>query len=340
MSLYIASSLNTQNELLMKNLMEFYKNSENLNRMMRIINGESKISLRIVDWFVTNYSKKQYTVYSLDGGSTRFKVYNDYKLKLKAYSKKRFDPFCRWERITIPYDTEKFMETTIGQLNFFKWAIENKIIDLRKTQEKITASELLSQRMVIVNTELASAQAVVLKELAYNKNPDNPYVVMVDARSAEQILSDSKPAATSESKSSMVKTTISMEASEQQAILALRQKLGTTNIYGLTIKKQETFDDIGRRIYIATATGVAVPIPTDLMTVVKVTYKNQLGDIITDTRAYSGSTYLSQSQAAAATLAEFKSIKNTKVLGLAVVTRNTNTSSTNTNGIRLNTHNN
>jgi hypothetical protein len=47
---------------------------------------------------------------------------------LKAYAKRNFDPFCRWERITIPYDSENYMETTIGQLNFFKWAIENKII--------------------------------------------------------------------------------------------------------------------------------------------------------------------------------------------------------------------
>jgi hypothetical protein len=103
--------------------------------MMRIINGETKISLRIVDWFVTNFSKKYYTVYEIANNrdeSTRFKVYNDYKLKLKAYSKRRFDPFCRWERITVPYDNEKFMETTIGQLNFFKWAIENKIVDYIK----------------------------------------------------------------------------------------------------------------------------------------------------------------------------------------------------------------
>jgi hypothetical protein len=102
--------------------------------MMHIINGETKISLRIVDWFVTNYAKKYYTVYELPDqrdpiGSQRFKVYNDYKLKLKAYSKRRFDPFCRWERISVPYDDEKTMETTIGQLNFFKWAIENQIID-------------------------------------------------------------------------------------------------------------------------------------------------------------------------------------------------------------------
>ena len=134
MSLYCATNLHTQNELLMNNLMDFYKNRDNLKRMMCIINGESKISLRIVDWFVTNFAKKYYTVYELpinkgSNETTRFKVYNDYKLKLKAYSKKRFDPFCRWERISIPYDNEKYMETTIGQLNFFKWAIENKIID-------------------------------------------------------------------------------------------------------------------------------------------------------------------------------------------------------------------
>lgn len=129
---YIANT-NTQNELLMKNLMDFYNNHDNLNKMMCIINGESKISLRIVDWFVTNFAKKFYTVYELENKhsetTSRFKVYNDYKLKLKAYSKRRFDPFCRWERISIPYDDEKYMETTIGQLNFFKWAIESKIVD-------------------------------------------------------------------------------------------------------------------------------------------------------------------------------------------------------------------
>ena len=106
------------------------KISQNLIKMMRIINGDENISLRIVDWFVTNYAKKYYTVYDIikKNEKCRFKVYNDYKLKLKAYSKRRFDVFCRWERIKINYDVNKYMETTIGQLNFFKWAIENDII--------------------------------------------------------------------------------------------------------------------------------------------------------------------------------------------------------------------
>ena len=119
----------TQNDLLLTNLMEFYRDEKTLNRMLKIITGESKISLRIVDWFSTNYAKKYYTLIEDQEGGKRFKVYVDYKLKLKAYSKKRFDPFCRWDRISIPYKKETCIETTIGQLNFFKWALENKVID-------------------------------------------------------------------------------------------------------------------------------------------------------------------------------------------------------------------
>ena len=129
MSVYNRCS--TQDELILQNLKEFYKNKDYLKKMISIVNGESNISLRIVDWFVTNYAKKYFTVYDIknsNGETERFKVYNDYKLKLKAYSKKRFDPFCRWERIQFPYDENNFVETTIGQLNFFKWSLENNII--------------------------------------------------------------------------------------------------------------------------------------------------------------------------------------------------------------------
>ena len=121
------SNYTTQNDLLMTNLMKFYDEDNNLETMLKIINGESPISLRIIDWFATNYAKKFFTVYEV-GANRRFKVYVDYKLKLKAYSKRRFDPFCRWDRITIPYSGGTFIQTTIGQLNFFKWALENGVV--------------------------------------------------------------------------------------------------------------------------------------------------------------------------------------------------------------------
>lgn len=174
MSAYTTNHTNTQNYLLMKNLMDFYKDRNHLHKMMRIINGESKISLRIVDWFVTNFAKKNYTVYELmladsstnnQPSSQRFKVYNDYKLKLKSYSKKRFDPFCRWERITIPYDDEKCMETTIGQLNFFKWAIENNIIDYIDNHYDAIESDMNSRNSTSKRKHSLKNSGIVSNEL-------------------------------------------------------------------------------------------------------------------------------------------------------------------------------
>jgi len=128
----------SQDELLLQNLLEFYKNIDHMEKVMAIVNGESDISLRIVDWFVTNFAKQQYTSYMIPTQTgilkdivedTKFKVYDRYKLQLKAYSKRRFDPFCRWERISIPYRDGLRMETTLGQLNFFKWAIEHRVLE-------------------------------------------------------------------------------------------------------------------------------------------------------------------------------------------------------------------
>lgn len=139
--------LTTQNDLLLSKLKEFYREEEHLTKMLEIINGTSKISLRIIDWFVTNFAKKHYTVIepvmesSLSSSSTkhRIKVYDEYKLKLKAYSKVRFDPFCRWERISIPLTETSYIQTTIGQLNFFKWALENHIV--KYVEDNIAAIE-------------------------------------------------------------------------------------------------------------------------------------------------------------------------------------------------------
>ena len=146
-----SSLYNTQNDLLLHKVLRFYNENggANMDLMLSVINGTTNISLRIMDWFVTNYSKKHYTVYDLVGsgngagagaGAKRFKVYVDYKLKLRAYSKKRFDPFCRWDRINVPHKNgTTYIQTTLGQLNFFKWAIENEVI--RYIEENYTAIE-------------------------------------------------------------------------------------------------------------------------------------------------------------------------------------------------------
>lgn len=142
----MVSEFLTQNDLLLKNLLNFFEDDANLDELIKVITGQSKISLRIVDWFATNFSKKNYTVYNVS--DRRFKVYVDYKLKLKAYSKKRFDPFCRWERINIPYKENTTIETTIGQLNFFKWILENNIIEYIESNYELIENDMNSRNSI------------------------------------------------------------------------------------------------------------------------------------------------------------------------------------------------
>ena len=80
----------TKQDLLMDSLKEFYSINDNLNKLLDILKNKSNISLRIIDWYVTNYSKKNNCNYTLvkDNKSIKFNVYINYKLQLKGYSKK------------------------------------------------------------------------------------------------------------------------------------------------------------------------------------------------------------------------------------------------------------
>ena len=119
-----------KNHLLMDKINLFFINDNNKKILVNILNNEYNISLRVIDWFVTNYCKK-YNIFWVQDNS-RFVVYLNYKLQLKAYSKKYFDPFCRRDRIYFTYKNNTYLETTVGQLNFFKWIIENNIINYIK----------------------------------------------------------------------------------------------------------------------------------------------------------------------------------------------------------------
>ena len=124
----------SKEEVLLDSLHEFYKNKNNLNKILPIVTGTSELSLRVSDYFVTNYSKNN-SINLGNKNDTKYNVYHDYKNKLKSYNKRFFDPFCRinkkniTNKIAFKYDDEKYIVTTIGQLNFFRWAIRNKIID-------------------------------------------------------------------------------------------------------------------------------------------------------------------------------------------------------------------
>lgn len=122
--------IHCKQELIIQTLQRFYSQREDLSEIVSLLQGTSTISLRLIDWFVTNYSKAHSTSYILAG--QEFVVYMNYKNQLKAYSKKLFDPFCRRERILFQIPGHEAFLTTVGKLNFFRWAIEKGILDYIK----------------------------------------------------------------------------------------------------------------------------------------------------------------------------------------------------------------
>jgi hypothetical protein len=158
-----------QDELLLKSLLKFYRNNKDYLKIVGTISGQkTNISLREIDFTVTNYGRDKPIIYTIDDTSSiktkkNFNLYLDYKRQLKGYSKRLFDPFCRRQRIYVSYDlvdepiyledsdienykhNEDGIVTTIGQLNFFRWAIDKNVIDfcfnnkdlIKKEMEKI-----------------------------------------------------------------------------------------------------------------------------------------------------------------------------------------------------------
>ena len=141
------NKVNGKSALLLNSLLDYY--SQNMQILTYIVIQKNAISLRVLDWLVTNYAKKNNIIYIIkkNNENINFNIYIEYKNQLKAYSKKLFDPFCRRERIIVDIETlewemydecctkienkdeNKYIITTVGQLNFFKWFIENNILN-------------------------------------------------------------------------------------------------------------------------------------------------------------------------------------------------------------------
>lgn len=97
-------------------------------KIIDIINRKSKISLRLIEWFVSKYTQNHIIeIYDING--LPMNIYNSYHIKTKIYEKKYFDLFRRVNVIQYKFKNKDDMiiDTTISQLNFFKWLIENNI---------------------------------------------------------------------------------------------------------------------------------------------------------------------------------------------------------------------
>ena len=132
--------IHCKQELIIASLQRFYSGRQDLDEIVELLKGTSEVSLRLIDWFVTNFAKAHSTSYILNG--QEFVVYMNYKNQLKAYSKKLFDPFCRRERISFQIPGHDAFLTTVGKLNFFRWALEKGILDYIKGHQPEIEKEM------------------------------------------------------------------------------------------------------------------------------------------------------------------------------------------------------
>ena len=132
-------------QLVIESLQKFYASYPQIKEIMPYLQGTADLSLRLIDWFVTNYCRKHFIGYPLNG--KEFLVYVSYKSQLKAYSKQYFDPNCRRERIMFQIPGFEPFMTTVGKLNFFRWAIETKLLEyIEENYEKIQKERVDSMR--------------------------------------------------------------------------------------------------------------------------------------------------------------------------------------------------
>lgn len=118
-----------KSDILLNSIDTFYGTPENSQMLTQILSKTGGISLRNLEWFITNYSKKTNLMYKTTDGKI-FSVHCAYKSTLDGYSKKLFDPFCRSEKISYKVPgTNDEINTTVAQLNFIKWCIKNGIIN-------------------------------------------------------------------------------------------------------------------------------------------------------------------------------------------------------------------
>ena len=143
--------IDTKLSLLMKSLTDFYRNSIYIEQIKSIIDQNSVISLRILDWFITNYAKKHRTIITHNKQS--IDVYQNYKLQLKSFSKRQFDPFCRKNKIIFYYNDEDHIETSCGQLCFFRWCFENNILNYVKDNLSVIEQDMKNSLKSKKNTK-------------------------------------------------------------------------------------------------------------------------------------------------------------------------------------------
>lgn len=135
----------------LQKIQEYFDEDKLRHLLIPIITKSNGLSLRALDWLVTNYSKKMPIVYNVtppDCPEVIINVYRSYKTWLWNHKRKNFDPFRRGKRIYFDLDGQTY-ESTVGQLNFFYWASRYGVLEYARVHiDEIEKDQALTTKQV------------------------------------------------------------------------------------------------------------------------------------------------------------------------------------------------
>lgn len=113
---------------LKETLTAFYRDEEYNYSVLCTVTGmyESPISLRLIEWYVTDGLREVLPDHTLS---------TEYVDNLRIYTRKMFDPFRRSDRIELCLHGTR-IETTVGQMNFFRWFIKSGLWERMRGQHQ------------------------------------------------------------------------------------------------------------------------------------------------------------------------------------------------------------
>jgi hypothetical protein len=124
----------------------FYTDEMTRTLLIPIVTQTYDVSLRVVDWFVTNYTKRHKIIHMLNVNGTQepISIFSLYKDSLRHWRRKLFDPFRRRERVYFsnPDNISQIYETTCAQLNFLKWAFSYGILEQARLHLKQVEADM------------------------------------------------------------------------------------------------------------------------------------------------------------------------------------------------------
>jgi hypothetical protein len=120
-------TLSKREKMLLKRLRQDYTPEVVRDVLKPLVDQTSAVSLRALDWTVTNWSKQHNVVCRSLGKDELVNVHHAYRTTLSFWRRKLFDPFRRRRRIKVLCEGEE-LTTTLGQANFILFIYKTGIL--------------------------------------------------------------------------------------------------------------------------------------------------------------------------------------------------------------------